>query len=75
LIETKKALLLQGFFISMGKLMMTPLPPIQGRSMVSTISTPGVYINDVNAFPHSVVPVATAVPAFIGYTPKARLNE
>lgn len=35
------------------------------------IQTPGVYINEVNAFPNSVVPVATAVPAFIGYTPQA----
>lgn len=34
-------------------------------------STPGVYINELNAFPNSVVPVATAVPAFIGYTPTA----
>lgn len=33
--------------------------------------TPGVYINEVNAFPNSVVPVPTAVPAFIGYTPQA----
>ena len=30
-----------------------------------------VYIDEKNAFPNSVVPVATAVPAFIGYTPKA----
>lgn len=37
----------------------------------STIKTPGVYINEINAFPNSVVPVATAVPAFIGYTPQA----
>ncbi len=35
------------------------------------IQTPGVYINELNAFPNSVVPVATAVPAFIGYTPQA----
>lgn len=34
-------------------------------------STPGVYINEVNGFPNSVVPVATAVPAFVGYTPQA----
>lgn len=34
-------------------------------------STPGVYIDEINAFPNSVVPIATAVPAFIGYTPKA----
>jgi len=38
---------------------------------LSTIKTPGVYINEVNAFPNSIVPVATAVPAFIGYTPQA----
>lgn len=33
--------------------------------------TPGVYIDEVNAFPNSVVEVATAIPAFIGYTPRA----
>ena len=33
--------------------------------------TPGVYIVEKNAFPNSVVEVATAVPAFIGYTEKA----
>jgi len=38
---------------------------------ISTIATPGVYINELNAFPNSVVAVATAVPAFIGYTPQA----
>jgi uncharacterized protein len=38
---------------------------------ISNITTPGVYINELNAFPNSVVPVATAVPAFIGYTPQA----
>ncbi|WGH75699.1 phage tail sheath C-terminal domain-containing protein [Tenacibaculum tangerinum] len=38
---------------------------------LSTIKTPGVYINEINAFGNSVVPVATAVPAFIGYTPQA----
>lgn len=35
------------------------------------LSTPGVYINELNAFPNSVVGVATAVPAFVGYTPQA----
>lgn len=39
---------------------------------LSTIKTPGVYINEIDAFPNSVVPVATAVPAFIGYTPQAK---
>ena len=37
----------------------------------SNIRTPGVYIEELNAFPNSVVAVATAVPAFIGYTPQA----
>ena len=39
--------------------------------MATTLATPGVYINEINGFPNSVVPVATAVPAFIGYTPQA----
>jgi phage tail sheath protein FI len=30
--------------------------------------TRGVYVVEKNAFPNSVVEVATAVPAFIGYT-------
>lgn len=37
----------------------------------TTFSTPGVYINEANELPNSVAPVATAVPAFIGYTPHA----
>jgi phage tail sheath protein FI len=36
--------------------------------MAGAYKTPGVYIKEVNAFPNSVVEVATAVPAFIGYT-------
>jgi len=43
--------------------------------MASTIQTPGVYINEVNAFPNSVVPVATAVPVFIGYTMRADYKD
>ncbi len=35
------------------------------------MKTRGVYIVDKNAFPHSFVEVATAVPAFIGHTEKA----
>lgn len=38
--------------------------------MAAAIKTPGVYIKELNAFPNSVVEVATAVPAFIGYTEK-----
>jgi predicted ribosomally synthesized peptide with nif11-like leader len=33
-----------------------------------SLQTPGVYINEINAFPNSVVPVATAIPEFVGYT-------
>ena len=42
--------------------------------MAQKLMTPGVYIEEVNAFPGSVVEVATAVPAFIGYTEKAERN-
>ncbi len=38
---------------------------------MNTMKTPGVYIVEKNAFPNSVVEVATAVPAFIGHTEKA----
>lgn len=40
----------------------------------SKMKTPGVYINEVSAFPNSVVPVPTAIPAFVGYTPQAFYN-
>lgn len=36
--------------------------------------TPGVYIEEKNAFPSSAVAVETAVPAFIGYTEVAQRN-
>ena len=42
--------------------------------MASTYMTPGVYIEEKNAFPGSAVAVATAVPVFIGYTEKAEFN-
>ena len=34
------------------------------------LNTPGVYIQEVSTFPPSVAEVATAIPAFIGYTAK-----
>lgn len=37
----------------------------------SAISTPGVYINEIPSFPPAVAQVATAIPAFIGYTQMA----
>ncbi|HZL12361.1 MAG TPA: phage tail sheath C-terminal domain-containing protein [Prolixibacteraceae bacterium] len=42
--------------------------------MAQRLMTPGVYIEEVNGFPGSVVEVATAIPAFIGYTEKASRN-
>jgi phage tail sheath protein FI len=33
--------------------------------------TPGVYVQEVSIFPPSITSVATAIPAFIGYTTKA----
>ncbi len=35
---------------------------------MSNYSVPGVYIEESNSFPPSVVAVETAIPAFIGYT-------
>ena len=39
--------------------------------MAVTLATPGVYIEEKSSFGSSVVPVKTAIPAFIGYTQKA----
>ncbi|MBS1530500.1 MAG: phage tail sheath family protein [Bacteroidetes bacterium] len=43
--------------------------------MATAYMTPGVYIEEQNAFPNSEVAVETAVPVFIGYTEKAELNH
>ncbi|MBO4829729.1 MAG: phage tail sheath family protein [Fibrobacter sp.] len=42
--------------------------------MPTAYKTPGVYLVEKDAFPGSVVEVATAVPAFIGYTEKTEYN-
>ena len=43
--------------------------------MATTVKrTPGVYVEELEAFPPSIVSVQTAVPAFIGYTEFARIN-
>ena len=34
--------------------------------------TPGVYVNEIKVFPPSVAEVESAIPAFIGYTEKAK---
>lgn len=39
--------------------------------MATVIKTPGVYIEEVSSFPPSVAQVATAIPAFLGYTEKS----
>jgi uncharacterized protein len=38
---------------------------------MANYSTPGVYIEEIAVFPPSIAAVATAIPAFIGYTEKA----
>ncbi len=39
--------------------------------VITNIKTPGVYVDEIPLFPPSVAQVATAIPAFIGYTQKA----
>ena len=36
-----------------------------------SVKTPGVYVEEISLFPPSVAEVATAIPAFIGYSEKA----
>lgn len=43
--------------------------------MPSNPLTPGVYIEEKNAFPNSAIAVATAIPVFIGYTKKAEREQ
>lgn len=38
----------------------------------SAIATPGVYISEISVLPPSIAQVSTAIPAFIGYTQKAK---
>ncbi len=38
---------------------------------LTALKTPGVYVQEVPSFPPSVAQVATAIPAFIGYTAQA----
>ena len=44
-------------------------------AQVTTMKTPGVYIVEKDAFPNSVVEVATSIPVFIGYTEKAAYED
>jgi phage tail sheath protein FI len=42
--------------------------------MPTTYRTPGVYIEEIPKFPPSIAAVETAIPAFIGYTQKAKVG-
>ena len=42
---------------------------------MSTYSTPGVYVEEISTLPPSVAQVATAIPAFIGYTKDGPINK
>jgi uncharacterized protein len=52
--------------------------PFPRRKVLMTTSrgrkSPAVYNTEADAFPPSIVGVATATPAFIGYTEKAEIN-
>ncbi len=41
-------------------------------TLTNNLKTPNVYIEEISKFPPSIVPVATAIPAFIGYTETAK---
>lgn len=41
---------------------------------MATYNTPGVYVREIPTLPASVAAVATAIPAFIGYTERADNN-
>jgi len=42
---------------------------------MANYKTPGVYIEEISTLPASVAPVATAIPAFVGYTEKRIRNR
>ena len=46
----------------------------QQRTGKMSYKTPGVYVEEISIFPPSVAEVATAIPAFIGYTEKAKFQ-
>ena len=39
--------------------------------VITNIKTPGVYVDEISLLPPSVAEVATAIPAFVGYTQQA----
>lgn len=43
--------------------------------MANSYKTPGVFIKEISIFPPSVAAVETAIPAFIGYTEKVKIDD
>jgi hypothetical protein len=41
---------------------------------MADFKTPGVYIQEISTLPASIAPVATSIPAFVGYTSKRQKN-
>ncbi|SFA75029.1 phage tail sheath family protein [Algoriphagus aquimarinus] len=41
---------------------------------MADFKTPGVYVQEISTLPASIAPVATAIPAFVGYTAKRQKN-
>ena len=41
---------------------------------MAEFKTPGVYVQEISTLPASIAPVATAIPAFVGYTEKREKN-
>ncbi|MGZ3884128.1 MAG: phage tail sheath family protein [Bacteroidia bacterium] len=41
---------------------------------ITSIKTPGVYIDEVSTIPPSIAPVSTAIPAFVGHTQTTVIN-
>jgi phage tail sheath protein FI len=41
---------------------------------MADFKTPGVYVQEISTLPASIAPVATAIPAFVGYTAQREKN-
>jgi len=64
------------FFAMMCHVGVANASDVNAGTLTETVSNdPGVYIQELNAFGNTVAPVATAVPAFIGYTPQAPYQD
>jgi uncharacterized protein len=50
------------------------MEPKREEENMATYRTPGVYVEEISLIPPSVAEVATAIPAFIGYTERVPAN-